>query len=306
MPAWRSIEDARTAVSEQETRPDDGRWQGLKPGALLLLVLSLCLIAYGVVLFQFDPSRRASEIVFGAEADQALVRLYLQAVDIDPLNDSIQIRISVLPNAAGSKIADRDYTLHIWHDDQVDDLAIEKGHPLPETTLQVNLQDGDAHNYPLDTYAFSVALKAVENAVAGQELPIRLTAWDSLTDFKLNRVTATGESSGLMVGLSVQREGAESFFAIALYGAMLVMASCALTIGTLVFLRKRRIEVSMIGALGAIIFALPALRHSLPGSPPMGIWLDVLIFFWAELAAIMALCLFVAAWALRGARPHDH
>ncbi|MGE3830697.1 MAG: DUF4436 family protein [Parvibaculaceae bacterium] len=295
-------------MSDQDAQAEESRWQGLKPGALLILMLSLCLIAYGAVLIQFDPSRRASEIVFGAPADQALVRLYLQAVDIDPLNDSIQIRISVLPNAAGAKIADRNYTLHIWHDDQIDDLVIEKDRPLPETTLQVNLQDGDAHNYPLDTYAFSVALKAVENASAGQanELPIRLTAWDSLTDFKLNRVPATGESSELMIGLAVQREGAASFFAIALYGAMLVMASCALTIGTLVFLRKRRIEVSMIGALGAIIFALPALRHALPGSPPMGVWLDVLIFFWAELAAIMALCLFVAAWALRGARPHDH
>ena len=288
-------------MSDPETPPQESRWK-LKPGFLLPIVLGLCLLAYGLVLFQFDPSRRASEIEFGASPGEALVRLYLQAVEIDPLNGAIQIRISVLPNSASAQA----YALQIRHDDQVTVLSVEKNRPLPEATLQVDLQDGDIHNYPLDTYGFSLAFRADESSAAGQvnQLPIRLTAWDSLLDFNLDRVEVPGDPSALAVGLLVRRTGAASFFSIALYNAMLVMACCALTIGSLVFLGKRRIEVSMIGALGAIIFALPALRHALPGSPPLGVWLDVLIFFWAEIAAIIALCLFVAAWAARGARPH--
>jgi hypothetical protein len=84
---------------------------------------------------------------------------------------------------------------------------------------------------------------------------------------------------------------------------MIVVAVGSLTIGTLVFVGIRRIEVTLVGALGAIVFALPALRNALPGAPPLGVRADVLVFFWAELAAVIALSLFIAAWARRGAQP---
>ena len=45
------------------------------------------------------------------------------------------------------------------------------------------------------------------------------------------------------------------------------------------------------------------LRGALPGAPPLGVRADALIFFWAELAAIIAFCLFIAAWARRGPAP---
>jgi hypothetical protein len=80
------------------------------------------------------------------------------------------------------------------------------------------------------------------------------------------------------------------------------MMLCALIIGSLVFVGIRRIEVTLIGALGAIIFALPALRNALPGAPPLGVRADIFTFL-AELGAVIALCLFIAAWARGGAPP---
>jgi hypothetical protein len=61
--------------------------------------------------------------------------------------------------------------------------------------------------------------------------------------------------------------------------------------------------VTLVGALGAIVFALPAMRNALPGAPPIGVRADVLVFFWAELGAVIALCLFIAAWVRRGTPP---
>jgi hypothetical protein len=84
---------------------------------------------------------------------------------------------------------------------------------------------------------------------------------------------------------------------------MIVLAVCALTTSTLVFVGIRRIEVTLVGVLGAIVFALPAMRNALPGAPPLGVRADVLVFFWAELAAVIAFSLFIAAWARRGAQP---
>ena len=84
---------------------------------------------------------------------------------------------------------------------------------------------------------------------------------------------------------------------------MIVMMFCALVIGTLVFVGVRRIEVTLVGARRDD-FALPAVRNALPGAPPLGVRADILIFFWAELGAIIALCLFITAWARQGARPY--
>jgi Domain of unknown function (DUF4436) len=75
------------------------------------------------------------------------------------------------------------------------------------------------------------------------------------------------------------------------------------TISSLVFLGVRRIEVTLVGVLGAMIFALPALRNALPGARPLGVRADILIFFWAELGAVIALCLFISAWARQGSLP---
>jgi hypothetical protein len=128
--------------------------------------------------------------------------------------------------------------------------------------------------------------------------------WEGLLGFSVKGLpVAAQEPETIGLSLEIQRTGAVSIFGIAIYAAMVILAGCAFVIGSLVFIGIRRIEVTFAGALGAIIFALPALRTALPGSPPLGVRGDLLMFFWAEIGAIIALCLFVAAWVRRGARP---
>lgn len=64
----------------------------------------------------------------------------------------------------------------------------------------------------------------------------------------------------------------------------------------------RRIEATLISALGAMVFAAPALSNVLPRAPPLRVRADALVFLWGQLAAILGLTLFVATWARRGPR----
>jgi hypothetical protein len=276
---------------------------------VLAALMVACAIVYGLILGQIDLSSGQTEAEFGAPSSDAGIRLYLQPLQIDAVNDSLQLRISVVPNASSidsaTTIADRDILLKIGRGTQVEHVAIRANQPLPEVTFDFDLDGGSVRDYPLDRYTSSITLAAVEQTSGGAErpLPMHVTAWEGMLGFSVKgQLVATQPSDGLHLQLAVRRTGAISFFGIAIYGAMIVMATCALIIGSLVFVGVRRIEVTLIGALGAIIFALPALRNTLPGAPPLGIWADVLIFFWAELGAIVALCLFIAAWARRGSR----
>jgi len=289
-----------------EKRPH-ARLSPLRGRVLMLAVLLIgCAVIYGIILARFDLSG-PSETELGAPAGQARVNLYLQPVQVDTANESMLIRISVVPlSDAKVTIADRDLLLKILRGKQEEHVAIRAGQSLPEVTYDFDLHDGNVRDYPLDRYLSLMTLAASEKTQDGAErsLPIHVTAWEGVLGFDvMAKSIGTQQSDELRLQFAVSRTGAASFFGLAVYGAMLVVMVCALTIGSLVFLGIRRIEVALVGALGAMIFALPAVRNALPGAPPLGVRADILIFFWAELGAVLGLSLFIAAWAREGAHP---
>lgn len=81
---------------------------------------------------------------------------------------------------------------------------------------------------------------------------------------------------------------------------MVVMGLGALTIGAMIFIGLRKLEVTLVGAVASMVFALFALREALPAPPRLGIRANILVFFWTELAAAVALCLFMIASATGG------
>jgi hypothetical protein len=263
------------------------------------------IVIYASILTGFDLTTKVGEIELGATTSQARVGLYLQPIHVDPVNESIQTRISVIPiSSTASTIADHDFVLTIGRGTQVERVQIISGNPLPEITYEFDLHDGDVRNYPLDKYASLITLMAIERAPDSKEhaLPIHVTVWEAAPGFNV-KATASQQGDELRIQYAVSRLGAVSFFGLAMYIAMLVMMTCALIIGSLVFLGVRKIEATLVSALGAIIFALPALRNAMPGAPPLGVRADILVFFWAELGAVMGLCLFITAWAREGAQP---
>jgi hypothetical protein len=279
----------------------------LRRAIILAALLIGCAIVYGIILARFDLSRQPGEAELGAPTGTARIALYVQPIQIDVVNESMQVRISVVPPSdAKATIADRDFLLTIQRDGQVERVQINAGQLLPEITFGFDLHEGDVRDYPLDRYVSLMTLAASERAQGGSEksLPIHVTAWEGVLGFDVKAKSVTSQrSEELQLQFAVSRTGADSFFGVAMYGAMLMMMLCALIIGSLVFIGIRRIEVALVGALAAVIFALPALRNALPGAPPLGVRADIFIFFWAELGAVVALCLFIAAWARQGASP---
>lgn len=279
----------------------------LRRAVILAALLIGCAVVYGTILARSDLSRGPDEAELGAPADRARVALYVQPIQIDAVNESMQVRISVVPlSDAKVTIADRDFLLTIQRGRQVDHVQIQAGQLLPEVTFGLDLHEGDVRDYPLDRYVSLMTLAASERAKDGNEksLPIHVTAWEGVLGFDVKaKLVSSQPSEELQLQFAVSRTGGVAFFGVAIYGAMLVVMLCALIIGSLVFVGIRRIEVTLIGALGAMIFALPALRNALPGAPPLGVRADIFIFFWAELGAVIALCLFIAAWARQGAPP---
>ena len=277
---------------------------------LIATMLVLCAFVYGLVVVRFDLSEEPGEQQFGVPANEARIELYLQPMIIDPVNETMEVRISTGPALLDvdtpTTIADRDLVLMIERGSNTERVQIRAHQPFPEVTFGFDLHDGSIRDYPLDNYVSVIRLACFEagHEGPGAALPAHVMSWEGVLGFSVHgQEVAASRAGELQLRFSVNRTGAVKFFGLLAYCGMIVLAMCALTAGTLVFVGIRRIEVTLLGALGAIVFALPVMRNALPGAPPLGVRADVLMFFWAELVAVIALSLFISAWARRGAQP---
>ena len=55
-------------------------------------------------------------------------------------------------------------------------------------------------------------------------------------------------------------------------------------------------EAALLGWSAALLFALPLLRTYLPNSPPIGAAIDVFIYLWVIVAAVLACVFLLCAW----------
>ena len=246
--------------------------QQIRRVVLIAILLLGCALIYSLVLTRFDVSEEPEERHFGVASSDARIELYLQPMAIDPVNDSMHMRISVLPaRSAGSlpvTVADRDLVLMIHHGTSTEQIRVQANQPFPEATFAFDLSGGSVRDYPLDSYHSEIQLAGFEAGHEGADaaLPTRVTCWEGVLGYSVRgEELAAARVGQVQLRFTVKRVGAIEFFGLAVYGGMIVLAVCALAVGALVFVGVRRIEVTLVGALGAIVFALPAMRNALPG-----------------------------------------
>ena len=102
------------------------------------------------------------------------------------------------------------------------------------------------------------------------------------------------------VDIAVTRSGSTIAFGIVLLSLMVILPVLVLTVAIVVLRGRRKVEVTVMGWIGAMLFATIPLRNFLPGSPPIGSWIDYLIVLWVLAGLVGGLVLFVIAWLRRG------
>jgi hypothetical protein len=223
----------------------------------------------------------------------------------------MQVRISFAPRGAlyGERLApaERRMRLVITHDTAVEEIWIETNARPPTATFGVDLNEGNVADYPLDSYRADLRVKLFEDAIPAVDeakpLAAKVTVWEGVLGFYLRSTENPDSAPGeVRLSIEIRRSGAFILFALAAYGAMVVLGSCALAIGLITFIDARRAEATLIGGIAAIAFAMPVLRNALPGAPPLGVRADMFVFLWTEVAAVIGLALITLDWARTGPR----
>lgn len=273
-----------------------------RKGVLLCLILLGLGLGYVVVALGVSGDSAVSERHLGEARrdDIRQLRLYVEVLAIDAVNYAIRLRVSLAPSPAlrgrRSDAADQDLRIEIAYGEHAQELVFHAQEAMMPATFEVDLDGGAVAAYPFDRFRAGLRVSARE--ASGTSIPLQVTVWEGVAGWSLNAIEeAANAANEVRLGLSVRRTAALKFLVLAVYAVMVLVACSALTIGGLIFMRMKPAESTMTGALTAMVFTLPALRYTLPGSPPLGVRADLLVFFWAELATAVALMLFVVTWA---------
>ena len=79
-------------------------------------------------------------------------------------------------------------------------------------------------------------------------------------------------------------------------------ASRGLPVKIVAYRGIRKVEATLMSWMAAMLFATIPLRTFLPGSPPIGSWVDYLVVLWVVAGLVLGLVIYVLAWLRWGTR----
>ena len=104
----------------------------------------------------------------------------------------------------------------------------------------------------------------------------------------------------------IVRDGSTKSIALLLLLLMVILATIAILVTGSATRGRMKLELSVASWMTALLFALIPLRGFFPGSPPLGSWMDILVFFWVELILMLSVAAVVTTILMRANDARHH
>lgn len=196
----------------------------------------------------------------------------------------------------------------------------------PCSAIRVDSASHSSAQYPADRYCFDVLINLYDESVDaagvrttlktypttwlyhygsgidGYQITLtRLPYYDDPCDPEVNTCSISSDAE---VGYSrvtgmIERTGVVQIFTWVVIGMIILAAICAITITLAVMSGARPPALEGLAFLAALLFAVQPLRSALPDAPPVGMDLDVRIFYPCILAILVSLAVQVGLWVRR-------
>ena len=239
-----------------------------------------------------------------ARSGSNFVELDANIVNITPSAPSTEVVVTVIPH--GTYAEDPD-TLAVPMNLEMDGVqgghvSFEKGQSPEPVDANLDLA-GDLSQYPFDSYSsrLSMQMTGASSGPAGSGtklrnvIPIRIIITSNLHDWKVNPTLTEANLDGTVdINLSAGRGVANLGFALFELLIMVAIAAIAIAMTYSSVVGIHELNWALFGWFGAMLFALPAIRNTMPGVPGVGTVSDYTIYFWCLF--VVGSCLFVTAF----------
>jgi hypothetical protein len=278
------------------------------------------LIAFAVLftglLLLFRAENVATELDFSSTeaAKPGYVAIDARVISVDPIKGEVAVRLQFDPMGdlaqADGISATEDLRLDLNSSTGKTQVAFKKGERMSPTDVVLDSY-GAIGDYPFDSH--EAALLLVLTTPSGgtatypadyEAVPFAVHYRGAVAGYKIDASEEQGAETGFtVIDLSVSRSTSAITFSVFIMALEWLMALSALS-AAIVWMRGRKIEVTMFAWMGALLFALIPLRNAMPAVPPVGVLSDFLSFFWAEILVAVSLALSVATWLTRPTAPN--
>ena len=285
-----------------------------------MVILLLLIVAYTLVVQRYNAEgSRATVGGVGATSASGLL-VTIEPIAVNTLTDQATVDLSF--TWQGSDIVDgggrlRENTrVTISSSVGTQEVKFLAGDALGRFETTVGL-DGEQSNYPFDVHSGLVAIGADTYVRASDgslestgDLEVGLQSSGGVSGWDTTTTLAAGMSQVQIANLSFDRAFSTQAFAMVLLALGVLLSMFALIVGILAFTNRRRAEVGLMSWTAALLFALPLLRNYFPYGPPVGASIDIYVYLWVIVAAVIAAALNVVAWmnqskVVLDSAPHD-
>jgi xanthosine utilization system XapX-like protein len=237
------------------------------------------------------------------------INVFLKVADVDLKLERMKVFVSFVPTGIFAQRGTvHPGTLNIQGTTPIsiqlgdsNNQTVRSGDIISRMELNLPLKNGDVEDFPFDGFDSRVTVSLRYSDFPTQVPPVGLVADGSIQNFNIDPVIDSGvDNFGIpttAVRFSIGRSSLNKGFAVFLIGMMWLLSLSAVGVAIDLIIRKEAVSESILGMLVGLLFALPALRNSIPGAPPIGAMIDILGFFW-NMAFVGIAALMMMGWYL--------
>lgn len=167
---------------------------------------------------------------------------------------------------------------------------------------------GTVQEYPFDTYAVEAGVQVHSLFADGYEpVATRASVFFRVPGWSAATTAPQGASAAqATVSTEIARDWSTKSIALLLLLLMVILATIAILVTGSATRGRMKLELSVASWMTALLFALIPLRGFFPGSPPLGSWMDILVFFWVELILMLSVAAVVTTILMRANDARHH
>jgi hypothetical protein len=259
----------------------------------------------GLVAFQTQRDRGTKVVKIGNFKEG--IGVSARVIAVDPGADAMTVRLEFVPLGSFARtqiVLAKQVSLFISTAKGRSVIEYKPGQVMSPTEATVALNDGQLLDYPFDRYKSALLVFA---SSGDADVPVTMQVTTGFNGFRVDTKPRMFQGQGYPE-FTLKRATTTIFWALFVDVIFWAVAATALMLAVRLAESRRKFEAGFTGFLAALLFAFPAVRNALPGSPPIGALNDFLAFFWTEAIVALALVGLLVAYAARrlpGSAPPD-
>ena len=281
---------------------------------LVVSVVAVLVLVYVVVVALYAISDRVASIQ-GCTDDPPsdAVLLAISPESVDAAGDRLVATLEVLSfgpiGSDDSGLLTEPLTILVSDNDGPRTFTIAQDEiPAPQSLRLIT--DGYVERWPFDSHSVDLVVISLQETDGEPAVVPTLLCGSAHVPgwtFSSEEIAGTDElvidgEPVTQVRVIATRSVATVAFGIVILGLMAVLPVLGLTVAIVAYRGSRKVEATLMSWMAAMLFATIPLRTFLPGSPPIGSWVDYLVVLWVVAGLVLGLVIYVAAWLRWGTR----